>query len=63
MSEKEKTFSRTLRTRVRGKMLKIFDIKCAKQELNESDAIREAIRLWVNYEKYASIPIEQIKNL
>lgn len=47
----EKRFSRTLRSRVGGKLLKLFDRKCAEQELREGEAIREAIRKFVDYDK------------
>lgn len=50
-----KAYSRTLRSRVGGKLLKLFDSKCAEQELNESEAIREAIRVYVNYATYSRI--------
>ena len=50
-----KAYSRTLRSRVGGKLLKMFDAKCTEQELNESEAIREAIRVFVNYATYSRV--------
>ena len=44
-------FQRTLRTRVSGKLLKMFDDVCVKEELREAEALREAIRKYVNYDK------------
>jgi len=48
---KEKKFSRSLQSRVGGRLLRMFDQKCVEQELNESEGIREALRKFVDYDK------------
>ena len=40
-------YSRRLQAVVKGKLLKDFDTICVRQEYNESEGIREAIRLLV----------------
>jgi metal-responsive CopG/Arc/MetJ family transcriptional regulator len=48
---KEKVYSRMLRARVGGKLLQMFDNICVNEELRDGEAIREAIRKYVSYDK------------
>ena len=48
---KQNKFSRTIQARVSGKLLRMFDDVCVREELNETEAIRECIRKYVSYDK------------
>lgn len=50
MAEK-KSFSRQVHGTVRGKTLKKFDTICVEQEMTESEAVREAVKEYVEKRK------------
>ncbi len=49
---KEKKYTRTLQAVIGGQLLKAFDLDCAKNQMNVSEGIREALRLKYQYDIY-----------
>lgn len=49
---KAKKYSRRLQTVIGGNLLKAFDNDCAINQMNESEGIREALRLKYQHDLY-----------